>query len=75
MSEMSPEERLERIVGAAAEVVGVDHLESRIADGGTIRAYVGFEPSGKAHIGWKVLATNLKRMLEADVNVLVFMAD
>lgn len=72
---MSPDERLELITGAAQEVVGIDHLEARIAEGGTIRAYVGFEPSGKAHIGWKVLATNLRRMLDADVNVLVFMAD
>ncbi len=67
--------RLDLITGAAQEVVGVEHLESRIADGGTIRAYVGFEPSGKAHVGWKVLATNLRRMLDADVNVLIFLAD
>ena len=67
--------RLELITGAAQEVVGVEHLESRIADGGTIRAYVGFEPSGKAHVGWKVLATNLRRMLDAEVNVLIFLAD
>ena len=72
---MVSETRLDLITGAAQEVVGVEHLESRIADGGTIRAYVGFEPSGKAHVGWKVLATNLRRMLDADVNVLIFLAD
>lgn len=72
---MDSETRLDLITGAAQEVVGVEHLESRIADGGTIRAYVGFEPSGKAHVGWKVLATNLRRMLDADVNVLIFLAD
>jgi len=72
---MDAEARLNLITGAAQEVVGVEHLEARIADGGTIRAYVGFEPSGKAHVGWKVLATNLRRMLDADVNVLIFMAD
>ena len=72
---MDSKTRLDLITGAAQEVVGVEHLESRIADGGTIRAYVGFEPSGKAHVGWKVLATNLRRMLDADVNVLIFLAD
>ena len=72
---MDSEMRLSLITGAAQEVVGVEHLESRIEDGGTIRAYVGFEPSGKAHIGWKVLATNLRRMLDAEVNVLIFLAD
>lgn len=72
---MDSQTRLDLITGAAQEVVGVEHLESRIAEGGTIRAYVGFEPSGKAHVGWKVLATNLRRMLDADVNVLIFLAD
>ncbi|MBN17822.1 MAG: tyrosine--tRNA ligase [Euryarchaeota archaeon] len=72
---MDSKKRLSLITGAAQEVVGIEHLESRIADGGTIRAYVGFEPSGKAHIGWKVIATNLRRMLDADVNVLIFLAD
>ena len=72
---MDAETRLNLITGAAQEVVGVEHLQARIADGGVIRAYVGFEPSGKAHIGWKVLATNLRRMLDADVNVLIFLAD
>ena len=71
---MDSQTRLDLITGAAQEVVGVEHLESRIAEGGTIRAYVGFEPSGKAHVGWKVLATNLRRMLDADVNVLIFLS-
>ena len=72
---MDAETRLNLITGAAQEVVGVEHLMARIEDGGTIRAYVGFEPSGKAHVGWKVLSTNLRRMLDADVNVLIFLAD
>ena len=71
---MTDSERLE-LIWSSARVVGVEHLEARIGDGGVIRAYVGFEPSGKAHVGWKVLATNLRRMLDADVNVLIFLAD
>ena len=34
----------------------------------------GFEPSGRAHIGWKVLADQISSMLEG-ANVLIFMAD
>jgi len=77
LANLSSEEknRLELIIGAAQETVGVDHLAKRIQSGDTIRAYVGFEPSGKAHVGWKIIALNLKRMLDADVNVLIFMAD
>ena len=63
------------------EAVGIDHLVNCLADNtsakgdGVIRCYVGFEPSGKAHIGWKVLSLQLRRMLDADTNVLIFMAD
>tara|TARA_B110000116_G_scaffold62236_1_gene53259 strand:+ start:601 stop:1725 length:1125 start_codon:yes stop_codon:yes gene_type:complete len=65
----------------ADEVVGVNHLVDCLSNStshagdGIIRAYVGFEPSGKAHIGWKIIAQTLRRLLDADVNVLVFLAD
>ena len=64
--------RIAEIVGGVEETVGIEHLVDCVADNtsiggdGTIRCYVGFEPSGKAHIGWKVLSLQLKRMLEAD---------
>ena len=73
--------RLAWMMGAAQEVVGIDYLVNVMLDGKSaggddvIRCYVGFEPSGKAHIGWKVVSLTLKRMLESGVNVLIFMAD
>ena len=73
--------RLASIIGGVEETVGIEHLVDCIADNtsvggdGVIRCYVGFEPSGKAHIGWKVISLQLKRMLDADVNVLIFLAD
>ena len=73
--------RIHKIIGSVEETVGLDYLVDCIAEGksargdGVLRCYVGFEPSGKAHIGWKVLSLQLKRMLEADVNVLIFLAD
>ena len=69
------------MLGDVEESVGIEHLVDCLADGtsmagdGVLRCYVGFEPSGKAHIGWKVLSLQLKRMLEADTNVLIFLAD
>jgi len=48
---------------------------SSLGGDGVIRCYVGFEPSGKAHIGWKVLSLQLRRMLDAKANVLIFLAD
>ncbi len=83
LNELNEEQllRVNKIIGSVQETVGLEHLVNCIADStsvagdGVIRCYVGFEPSGKAHIGWKVLALQLKRMLEADVNVLIFLAD
>lgn len=83
IKELSDEDRkrLYLMIGDVEESVGIDHLvdclaeKTSMAGDGVLRCYVGFEPSGKAHIGWKVLSLQLKRMLEADANVLIFLAD
>ena len=74
-------ERLQLMIGYVDESVGIDHLGNCLADGtsaggdGVIRCYVGFEPSGKAPIGWKVISLQMKRMLDSGANVLIFLAD
>ena len=74
-------ERLMTMAGHVEEVVGVEHLVKVLgghpshAGDDIVRCYVGFEPSGKAHIGWKVLALQCKRMLDAGANVMIFLAD
>ena len=83
IKELSDEDRkrLYLMIGDVEESVGIDHIvdclaeKTSMAGDGVLRCYVGFEPSGKAHIGWKVLSLQLKRMLEADANVLIFLAD
>ena len=83
IKELSNEDRkrLYLMIGDVEESVGIEHIVDCLADktsmagDGVLRCYVGFEPSGKAHIGWKVLSLQLKRMLEADANVLIFLAD
>ncbi|MBT4071062.1 MAG: tyrosine--tRNA ligase [Euryarchaeota archaeon] len=73
--------QLASIIGFVDETVGIEHLVKCLAEGtsmggdGVIRCYVGFEPSGKAHIGWKVLALQLRRMIDAGTNVMIFLAD
>ena len=69
------------MTASVEEAVGLDHLVHCLADqtsasgDDVVQCYVGFEPSGKAHIGWKVLALQLRRMLDARANVMVFLAD
>ena len=73
--------RLRLMIDSVDESIGIEHLVDCLADNtsaggdGIIRCYVGFEPSGKAHIGWKVLSIQIKRKIEADSNVIIFLAD
>ncbi|CAI8250548.1 MAG: Tyrosine--tRNA ligase [Methanobacteriota archaeon] len=72
---------LVNMIYSTEEVVGINHLIERILgtpsslDDDVIRCYVGYEPSGKAHVGWLVQALCLRRILESGGNVLIYLAD
>lgn len=72
---------LANMVHSSEEVVGINHLISRLLGKKSsigddiIRCYVGYEPSGKAHVGWLVQALCLRRILQSGGNVLIFLAD
>ena len=63
------------------EVIGVEHVSDVLAGkpshsgGGQLNAYIGLEPSGKAHLGWIILADTMKNMLEEGVNITILLAD
>ena len=82
-SELTSEnkEKISLMFDGVEEIVGLEHIIS-IFNGGkshgndnVVRAYIGLEPSGKAHLGWIILADTIKKMLGQGVNVLVFLAD
>ncbi|DAC43270.1 MAG TPA: hypothetical protein HA247_04345, partial [Candidatus Thalassarchaeaceae archaeon] len=70
-----------RMFANVEEVVGADHVASVIdgspSAGGddVIRAYIGLEPSGKAHLGWMLIADCIGNMLGEGVNVTILLAD
>ena len=72
---------LVNMVFSSEEVVGISHIINRFLgmpstlDDDVIRCYVGYEPSGKAHVGWLVQALSLRRILQSGGNVLIFLAD
>ena len=72
---------LVNMIYSTEEVVGINHLIERIIgeqstlNDNIIRCYVGYEPSGKAHVGWLVQALCLRRILESGGNVLIYLAD
>jgi len=73
--------KIERMFSGCEEVVGVDHASS-IIDGSPshsgdsqIVAYIGLEPSGKAHLGWMIIAETIQNLLNEGANVIVLLAD
>ena len=72
---------MNRMFKNVEEVVGGDHVAS-VLDGapsaggdGTLRAYIGLEPSGKAHVGWILIADCIRNMLQEGVQVTILLAD
>lgn len=63
---------------AAAEAVTDDELRAlcaKAAAGERPKAYIGFEPSGTAHIGWMVCTDMVRRLTAAGFDVTIFLAD
>ena len=57
--------KISRMFGGCEEIVGIGHVANVISGGNShsgsnqLNAYIGLEPSGKAHLGWMVLALSL----------------
>ncbi len=61
---------------AAQEVVGdMDAVLAKAAAGERPKAYIGFEPSGTAHIGWMVCTQTIQEMVDAGFDVTILLAD
>ena len=82
-NDLAPEVRasIDRMFANVEEVVGIDHLAGVLSGSNShggdniVRAYIGLEPSGKAHLGWVILAETIRNMLSEGVNVLILLAD
>ncbi|MHB8633203.1 MAG: tyrosine--tRNA ligase [Thermoplasmatota archaeon] len=67
-------EPLASLEAVAAELVTPQEVASLLAKPGR-RAYIGFEPSGTAHVGWMVCTETIRRLAEAGFEVTIFLAD
>jgi len=72
---MDAEARFRLVRDYAAEVVTEDELKALFAAKARPRAYIGFEPSGRLHIGNAITANMLKRLQAAGCHITVFLAD
>ncbi|MEM4728849.1 MAG: tyrosine--tRNA ligase [Thermoplasmata archaeon] len=64
----------ERLVRNAEEVVTPEELRE-LCGRSKKRAYIGIEPSGQAHLGWKILADKLQDITAAGFETIVLLAD
>jgi tyrosyl-tRNA synthetase len=72
---MDAEARFRLVRDYAAEVVTEEELKALFAAKARPRAYIGFEPSGRLHIGNAITANMLKRLQAAGCHITVFLAD
>jgi tyrosyl-tRNA synthetase len=73
---MQINEKIELIIRNTEEVIQRDELEQYLADGQSLRHYIGFEISGKIHLGTGLMCmSKVKDFMDAGVTCSVFLAD
>ncbi|MCL2142920.1 MAG: tyrosine--tRNA ligase, partial [Methanomassiliicoccaceae archaeon] len=55
--------------------VTADELRALLSKDGRPTAYIGFEPSGLVHLGWALVASKIRDLIDADMDVTVLWAD
>ena len=66
--------KLERLTANTEEIVTLEELKI-ILQKDKPRAYIGFEPSGTVHIGWKICTNKINDFLECGFDFTVLLAD
>jgi tyrosyl-tRNA synthetase len=67
-------DKLEMITNNAEEVVTVEELKTALNKPNP-KAYIGFEPSGVVHLGWKICTNKIKDFLACGFDFTVLLAD
>ena len=82
LSNLDDEGRLKinRMFSSCEEIVGINHVAKVISGehshsgDNQLNAYIGLEPSGKAHLGWMILAETMRKLLDEGVNVTILLS-
>ncbi|MCK5449803.1 tyrosine--tRNA ligase [Candidatus Pacearchaeota archaeon] len=73
---MEVEERIKLIKNNTEEILGEEELRGMLEEGETVNHYIGFEISGKIHLGTGLMCmSKVKDFMDAGVNCSVFLAD
>jgi tyrosyl-tRNA synthetase len=68
-------DRLELVLRNVEEIVTLDELKALLETKQRPRAYVGYEPSGKIHMGHMLTANKLMDLQQAGFDIVVLLAD
>jgi len=66
--------KLERLTANTAEIVTLEELKKALTKDKP-KGYIGFEPSGTVHIGWKICTNKIKDFIECGFDFTVLLAD
>ncbi|QLH75364.1 MAG: tyrosine--tRNA ligase [Methanomassiliicoccales archaeon] len=72
---MDLEDRFQLVARNAEEIVTPEDLRHLLATKERPVGYIGFEPSGLVHIGWMVCSQKVKNMIDANFDMIIFLAD
>ncbi|MFQ5975663.1 MAG: tyrosine--tRNA ligase [Candidatus Hydrothermarchaeales archaeon] len=72
---MNAEEKLDLIGSNAVEVITEDELKGLIKEKDNPKVYVGYEPSGKIHLGHMISVNKLIDLQKAGFEIVVLLAD
>jgi len=66
--------KLEVITRNTEEIIKTEELNA-VLNKNKPRAYIGFEPSGTVHLGWKICTNKIKDFISCDFDFTVLLAD
>ncbi len=67
-------DKLERLMENTEEIVTIEELKN-VLNKPHPKAYIGFEPSGVVHLGWKICTNKIKDFLACGFDFTVLLAD
>jgi len=67
-------DKIEKLTSNTEEIVTLEELK-RVVDKEKPKAYIGFEPSGSVHIGWKICTNKINDFIDCGFEFTVLLAD
>jgi len=67
-------DNLEKIISNTQETVTIEELKT-VLEKAKPKAYIGFEPSGSVHLGWKICSNKIKDFIDCGFDFIILLAD